>query len=196
MGQQPPTPTASEQPQAGDRAGGNAGKGGPSPTEGPHPQPWRGLPWLTDSGSNPRPARPRALGPGMRSGPQAPTALGTELGPPDLSLLWTSRKKEPSSPAASGRRLPSPPSKGRRARCPLPQVAQERPHRTAQGRLVHISASVQRELLPFPTTNPPGAGRVPLHACREFPQQKGMCRPSDLGNTQSLQSKLDGVAVQ
>ena len=34
---------------------------------------------------------------------------------------------------------------------------------------------------------------MPLHTCREFPQQKGMCRPSDLRNTQSLQNELDEV---
>ena len=57
-----------------------------------------------------------------------------------------------------------------------------------------LAPSGQRELLSFSHHKPSWSWPVPLHACREFPQQKGMCRPSDLGNTQSLQSKLDGVS--
>lgn len=76
---------------------------------------------------------------------------------------------------------------------PTPQVAQERPPTAPpKGAWCTLALKNQREPLSFSHHKPLLELACAFPRLPEFLSRKGMCRPSDLGNTQSLQSKLDG----
>ena len=113
----------------------------------------------------------------------------------DLRLMWTVPEGGAFvTPCLRLPPLPSPPERGGEGGAHFPEWHRRDPHTTTRGTWCTLAPGSQRELPSFSHHKPSWSWPVPLHACREFPQQKGMCRPSDLGNTQSLQNKLDGVS--